>query len=154
MSVPKLVDITLFEPLVIKAHYDAFNWEKLEPVCESLIKETTYKTHLETGNAYSSAPNVNRQPHMMLEFREFYNWLNPIAQHIMYNEWDLFDKIDIEPTNSWVNVHGEGGATEIHHHGATVLTIAAYLQLPENGGYIEFKDPLEYHKGFHMRKYD
>lgn len=154
MSAPKLIDVTPFEPLIIKAHYDGFDWKKLEPVCESLIKDTPYKTQLETGDAYSSAPNVNNQPHIMPEFRDFYKWLTPIAKHIMYNEWDLFDRIEIEPSNSWVNFHGEGGTTELHHHGATVLTIAAYLQMPENGGYIQFRDPMEYHKGFHMRKFD
>ena len=26
--------------------------------------------------------------------------------------------------------------------------------MPENGGYIQFRDPLEYHKGFYMKQYD
>jgi uncharacterized protein (TIGR02466 family) len=154
MSTPKLIDVTPFEPLIIKAHYDYFNFKKLEPACNRLISGIERKTHLEKGNANSSATNVNIQPHIMPEFKEFYNWLNPIASHILYNEYGLFDKIEYKISNSWVNFHGEGGETAIHHHGDTALTVAAYLQLPEDGGFIQFKDPMEYQKGFHIRKYD
>ena len=40
MSVPKLIDVTPFEPLIIKAHYDGFDFKKLEPICDDLIKTT------------------------------------------------------------------------------------------------------------------
>ncbi len=46
MSEPKLIDVTPFEPLIIKAHYDGFNWNKLEPVVESLINKTKIKVNL------------------------------------------------------------------------------------------------------------
>ena len=86
MSVPKLIDVTPFEPLIIKVHYDGFDFKKLESVCEDLIQTTNIKTHLETGNASSSAPNKNKAPHIMNEFKEFYKWLDNIAQHIILNE--------------------------------------------------------------------
>jgi hypothetical protein len=154
MNEPKLIDVNPFPPLIIKSHYDGFDFKKLEPICESLIKETKIKTHLEDGMAASSAPNQKRQPHAMKEFSDFYKWLEPIAQHIMKTEWQLFDGFQYIISNSWVNVHGKGGKTITHHHGATVLTIAAYIQLPENGGYLEIRDPNEYEKGFHMTQID
>ena len=154
MSVPKLIDVTPFEPLIIKVHYDGFDFKKLESVCEDLIKTTNIKTHLETGNAASSAPNKNKAPHIMNEFKEFYKWLDNIAQHIILNEWGMFKGHEYKVSNSWVNFHGEGGATEKHHHGPTTLTSAAYLNMPEKGGYIQFRDPLEYHKGFYVKQYD
>jgi hypothetical protein len=154
MSTPKLIDVNPFEPIFIKSHYDGFDWQKLKPVCEKIIKNTKTKTHLEQGDAYSSAPNQNSMPHTMPEFKDYYDWLNPIAQHIMKNEWGLFSKFKYVIGNSWINVHGKGGETILHHHGITVLTTAAYLQLPKDGGYIQFKDPLEYYKGFHMKEED
>jgi uncharacterized protein (TIGR02466 family) len=154
MSAPKLIDVTPFEPLIIKAHYDGFDWNKLEPVVESLIKKTKIKVNLESGDAASSASLPYPQPHNVKELQDFYKWLDPIVQHILLNEWDLYTGHKYQISNSWVNFHGKGGVTEKHHHGATVLTTAAYLQMPEDGGYIEFRDPLEYHKGFYMKNYD
>ena len=154
MSVPKLIDVTPFEPLIIKTHYNNFDFKKLEPTLNELIDGVPFKTHLEIGDANSSATNINKQPHIMSEFADFYKWLEPIVEHILYNEWGLYDKIDYKPSNSWVNFHGDGGETGLHHHGATALTIAAYIQMPDDGGYIQFKDPMEYQKGFHTRKFD
>jgi hypothetical protein len=37
MPEPKLIDVTPFEPLVIKVHYDGFDFKKLEPICDELI---------------------------------------------------------------------------------------------------------------------
>jgi hypothetical protein len=34
------------------------------------------------------------------------------------------------------------------------LVITAYLNLPENGGFIQFKDPLEYHHGHLTKQFD
>jgi hypothetical protein len=154
MFAPKLIDVTPFEPLIIKAHYDGFDFKKLEPICNELIKNSSVKVHLETGDAASSASNMYKQPHILPELKDYYDWLNKIAQHIILNEWGLYNKHSYLISNSWVNFHGEGGVTERHHHGATVLTTAAYLNMPENAGYIEFRDPLEYNKGFYMKNYD
>ena len=76
MSVLKLIDVTPFEPLIIKAHYDGFDFKKLEPICDDLIKTTNIKTHLETGDAASSAPNKYKSPHTISQFKDFYKWLS------------------------------------------------------------------------------
>ena len=48
--------------------------------------------------------------------------------------------------NSWINIHKKSGITLEHNHSHTPLVITAYLKLPINSGFIEFRDPLEYHK--------
>jgi uncharacterized protein (TIGR02466 family) len=147
MNTPKLIDVNPFEPLIIKTHYDGFDWEKLEPICENLIKESKGLSYLEHGKAASSVSNQN-YPHTLPEFKEFYNWLSPIVNHIIKNEWDLFAGYDYGFMKSWVNYHDNTGLTTEHHHGQTILVVATYLNLPKNGGFIQFKNPLEHYKGF------
>jgi uncharacterized protein (TIGR02466 family) len=154
MSTPKLIDATPFEPLVIKVHYDGFDFSKLEPICKNLIETTKINASLEIGDAFSSAANRFKNPHFIKEFSDFYKFLDPIAQHVIKNEWSLNSHFKYTISNSWVNVHGNGGFTKSHIHGPTALTTAAYLQLPENGGFIEFLDPLESIKAYHMKEYD
>ena len=72
MITPKLIDVTPFEPLIIKTHYDGFDWKKLEYICEKLIETSYAKVHLETGSAGRSASNYKMQPHIMPEFNDFY----------------------------------------------------------------------------------
>jgi uncharacterized protein (TIGR02466 family) len=134
--------INPFLPFIFKAHYD-FNWSVLKPVCKHLI-DTTEKEMYLVENGQSSHMN-SRQPHLMPQFKPFYDWLNKMVK-------DAVDKAGYTKFypytigNSWVNYHGEGGKTLEHNHQNTTLVCAAYLYMPKNGGYIQFKDPLEYHK--------
>ena len=150
MESPKLIDLTPFNPLIIKSEYE-FNWNLLKPVCKNLIETTPRGVILEEDNGKSSVYN-KKSPHLMKEFADFYKWVNPIVNHIIVNEWGYSPDINYGPVQSWVNVHGKGGITTEHSHGQTQLVIATYLDLPEDGGYIEYKDPLEYQKGVHYRK--
>lgn len=150
MKTPKLIDVTPFEPTIIKVNYDGFDFEKLRPVCEGLINQTNKNVPLEKGDARSSVYGMN-QPHKMKEFQEFYNWLNPIVNHIIYEEWFYNRSFKTGIGSSWVNVHKKGGVTLEHNHGVVVLAVATYLQLEPGMGYIEFKDPLEYLKSSRPR---
>ena len=49
-------------------------------------------------------------------------------------------------TDSYVNVHRNGAQASEHNHACNSIVVAAYLNMPENGGYFQAKDPLEYHK--------
>ena len=149
METPKLIDATPFQPLIIKSHYD-FDWEALKPICQKLIDGTPMKVALEKGGGRSSVYNETK-PHKMKEFKKFYDWLQSIVRHVIVDEWGYTSGLQYEPVSSWVNVHHKEGFTDEHAHGATQLVIAAYLNLPEDGGFIEYKDPLEYQKGFHYR---
>ena len=59
MSAPKLIDVTPFEPLIIKVHYDGFDWNKLKPICEKMLADAPAMVDLEQNGASSSA--IDRQ---------------------------------------------------------------------------------------------
>jgi hypothetical protein len=130
MSAPKLIDVTPFGPTIIKVHYDGFNWDELKSICDEMISKSPKNAKLEIDGGNSSVFNLQNQPH----------------------KWKLLKEFGYYYGNSWVNVHPKGGVTTEHSHGSTVMVAAAYLQLPEKSGYIQFKDPLEYLKSFHSRK--
>ena len=152
MNTPKLIDVTPFEPMIIKVHYDGFDFKKLEPLCEDLIKGANVPASLEIGDARSSVAN-KKNPHHCEEFNEFYKFINPVVNHIIANEWKLSSFYEYIVGNSWVNYHGKSGLTSEHHHGPATMVIATYLNLPKDGGFIQFKDPMEYQKGYAMREY-
>lgn len=155
MYIPQLTEINLFDPFIFKSHFYQWDWKKIEPLCQEWIGENPRKIHLEQGNAASSVGNGNKvRPHEHPEFEHFYKWVKPITDNIMFAKWGLSKSFQYKIVNSWVNVHGEGGVTEIHDHGPTTLVITAYLNLPENGGFIQFKDPLEYHHGHLTKEFD
>jgi uncharacterized protein (TIGR02466 family) len=132
-----------FEPIVHKLHFD-FNWELLKPICKHLI-DTTEKEVYIVRQGKSSVFN-SKQPHELQQFKSFYEWLVPLVKDIIVSKsgYAKYSKYGIG--NSWVNVHESNGQTTEHNHPETMFVAAAYLYMPENGGYIEFKDPLEYHK--------
>lgn len=153
MYIPQITNITPFDPLVFKSHFYNWDWKIIEPICVDLIGDNPKKIHLEQGDAASSITNPS-MPHKMPEFEAFYKWLKPITNDIIFNKWNLSKGYEYRITNSWVNVHGKGGETMIHDHGPTTLVVTAYLQLPENGGFIQLKDPLEYHHGHLTKQFD
>ena len=149
MSAPKLIDVTPFEPMIVKAHYD-FDWEVLRPVCQKMIENTPEQVDVENEFRYSSVYNYGDMPHKNPAFRPFYSWLHDVAQHIIKNEWGYEPNFEYSISNSWVNIHKKGGITKEHHHGPAIMVVATYLQIPEGSGFIEFKDPLEYPKAMNM----
>ena len=150
MPAPKLIDVTPFEATIIKVNYDGFDWENLRPVCQNLINQRDTDVPLERGDAKSSVYGT-LQPHSIKEFENFYKWLYPIANHILYEEWFYNKSFKTNIGSSWVNLHKKGGVTLEHDHGIVVMTAATYLQLEPGMGYIEFKDPLEYVKSSRPR---
>jgi len=151
---PVIRDVTPFGPLIFKTHYNGWNWAKMEKVCEDFMNETEHRIHLETGDAGSTAPNYKKQPHIMPEFKDFYKFIEPIVSDILFSKLEAYTEHGYYVSNSWINYHGFGGQTETHHHGNAVLSIAAYINFPKDGGYIQFRDPLEYQKGFLLKNYD
>jgi len=149
MNIQPLADITPFHPLIIKSNFE-FKWNELESISNYLINTTEQETLLEAGGGISSALNP-KPPHTLPEFSEYYKWLLPMARHIIIKEWGYSSDINYNVVQSWVNVHERGGLTLEHNHGGVILVASAYLNLPENGGFIEFRDPMEYQKGFHRR---
>jgi hypothetical protein len=137
-----------FDPYLFKFHFD-FDWQKLKPICENLINGSEYTDATQLRDGKTSQYN-NIKPHQMIEFAPFYSWLmSCIASvgNISVGQNDTKENnVDYYVSNSWVNVHNKNGITTEHNHSCTSLVVTAYLNMPENGGYFECKDPLEYHK--------
>jgi len=70
MSAPKLIDVTPFEPNIIKVHYDGFDWNSLHPICNKIINGVSENAPIEIGDAKSSVYSKNA-PHLNKEFQNF-----------------------------------------------------------------------------------
>lgn len=138
--------------VVFKEHYDGFGPEHVAAAREILAgAENNGKIWLEEGDAKSSVTNQTMPPARHPAFKDFYNWQQKKAGEILLNNMHLTEHIPYWVSNSWINVHGRGGVTKTHTHGISVMSIAAYIQMPENGGYIEFRDPLFEMHSIHKR---
>jgi len=128
---------------VYRAHFK-FDWNRLRPVCKNLIETTKHEGYLVEGG--KTSVSNHKQPHLLPEFKDFYTWLKTIIKEVAINKEGFHKNFKYSVGNSWVNYHGEGGKTLEHNHSNAIFVAATYLYMPENGGYIEYKDPLEYHK--------
>lgn len=127
-----------FKPYIFKLHYE-FNWEILKPICEDII--------VNQGARSTSQLNIAKPHNHIKEFKRFYDWLKPWVNDLA-NTKMAFDeyKMDYFITDSYVNVHRGGAQASEHNHACNSIVVAAYLNIPENSGYFQAKDPLEYHK--------
>jgi uncharacterized protein (TIGR02466 family) len=65
-----------------------------------------------------------------------------IAQHkTVWDMWHLTNRPRYVHS-SWFNLHPPGSFTEEHDHSGIHMVVVAYLKNPENGGNIQFKDPM------------
>lgn len=137
--------VDCFPPLVWKFSYD-FDLPLLSKKIDNLFSQVEQNSVLEAGNAQSTVSvNQNLQPHTWMELRDFQMWLGgKIAE--LRNTYNFLISYS-EVTQSWCNKHTRGGHTLEHVHNFGTFVASCYLSCPENSGNIEFKDPLEYHKG-------
>ena len=139
-------DINPHGSYVHKAHF-RFDWNELRPICKNLVDTTKHEVYL-VENGKSSIANP-RQPHRMPEFSKFYEYLSKVVKQVATEKYGYHSGFKYPIGNSWVNFHGKDGKTLEHNHPNAFLVAATYLHMPENGGSIQFKDPLEYHKSVH-----
>jgi hypothetical protein len=89
-----LKDVTPFAPLILKVNYNKFDWNKIKQFCEDVTinSPATGDTNWGAG-AYNDTTYVKDSdvPHLNPLFSDFYNFLNPIAVHIITNEYG-YDK--------------------------------------------------------------
>jgi uncharacterized protein (TIGR02466 family) len=136
--------IFLFPPEIWKYQYK-FDYATLAPKIENLFNLVEENSKLEKGNAVSTVSlSKEMQPHTWDELSDFQQWL---GEKIAFIRRDYcFINGYSAVTDSWLNRHQRSGETIEHNHNNVTFTVAAYIKLPPNSGYIEFKDPLEYHK--------
>ena len=149
-------DITPFAPIILKAHYNNFDPVKIAPFLKQVMG-----ANVKTDTNWSIDENDLNQkfddndiPHLNPIFKDFYDWLNPIVMDIIFNKFEYSKHMKYAIYNSWINLHIPGGSTEAHNHGPSVVAVSTYLYMPKDGGYIEFYDPLEYHKAHLPRVID
>jgi len=135
----------IFPPLIWKYNY-SFNLDELQPKLDDLFSKVEINSALEKGNAISTvAVDSSYQPHQWMELEKFQMWLGAKIADI--RACYKFVHNYSEVINSWCNRHYRSGYTEEHTHNFGTFVASCYLKVPENSGNIEFKDPLEYHKG-------
>lgn len=130
--------INPFKPFIFKLRFD-FDWEKLKPICEDLIIGDTSRS--------TSQRNFTKPHYHIDEFKTYYEWILPWVNNLAnmkmaYDEYPMKYYI----TDSYVNVHKNGALASEHNHACNSIVVAAYLNMPNNAGYFQAKDPLEYHK--------
>ena len=137
--------IDLFTPLVWKFQYE-FDLNTLYPKIQKVFDSVKINSALEKGAALSTVSvDQNIQPHTWMELEHFQIWLGGKIATIR-NEYEFVNGYS-EVTQSWCNRHYRGGYTEEHTHSFGTFVASCYLKCPAGSGNIEFKDPLEYHKG-------
>ena len=149
-----LENINPFPPLIFKEHF-RFNSVHLSAATEILaLADNQGKIFLEKGNAASSVSNQQLPPHRHPAFQDYFSWEQNIAEKIILEIYKLSSNVDYVVGNSWVNCHGNNGQTLEHCHGLSSLSCVAYLKLPENSGFTEFKDPHYGFRSLHERSDD
>ena len=138
------VYINPWATLLFKTSYD-LNYKNIKSTVQEYISERPNNTSLlEKGVAYSTVAHQSNPPHLWPEFKDFCTKLLITLKRI-YTEHRILDKENCL-LQSWINTHGLGGETLEHSHNLVDFVVTCYLNLPDNGGFIEFRDPLEYHK--------
>lgn len=146
MKVLQLNDggLFLFPPDIWKFHFD-FKYDELKPKIDNLFKIVEENSILEHGDALSTVSlERHHQPHTWSEMLEFQEWLGERIKEI--RRAHAFTVGYSEVMNSWFNKHLKDGVTLEHNHNYSTFVVTSYIHLPEDSGFIEFKDPLEYHK--------
>jgi len=134
-----------FPPYIFKFHYD-FEWERIKDKVYKTFETVPNVSELERGDSHSTLFDQGTPPHKWPELAEYFQWLHgPLSQVWNSMNYNWYAK-QTNYQNSWFNIHRNSGETLEHQHAYTELVITSYLQLPKDSGYIEFRDPLEYHK--------
>jgi hypothetical protein len=120
--------------MIYKFHFD-FDWVKLKPICEELIDIEKSQMNLVNNGKTSYVNDIH--PHNIDEFKPFFKLLTFTLNTHLFNSTHFIG-------NSWVNVHHSGGKTIEHNHPNVDTVAAAYLHMPENGGYFEYKENLKW----------
>lgn len=143
----------LWHPFIYKFHYDFSSvYDQIYETFLELSDHWATKTDMtivEDGDeAYSTVRvgvyDTHMQPHQQPYMADFHHWLG----HRINWVWEKFGYLgsESEVSKSWFNRHGLGAKTLEHTHNAVELVVASYIKNEAGQGFIEFRDPLEYHK--------
>lgn len=145
--------LQLWTPYLYKFHYDFTPYfDQIYETFKVLSDHWATKTDMtivEDGDeAYSTVRvgihDYQLQPHEQPYMRDFHEFLGHRVKWV----WDQFGYLGAESeiSKSWFNRHGLGAKTLEHTHNGVELVVASYIKNEPGQGFIEFRDPLEYHK--------
>ena len=142
-------------PIIFRTKYD-FDFEnKLKPkVIDSLkaadrfIKSLDIPTPEKSGGVTSVVLSQDQKypmPHEWPEFAEFEQFVMRSTVQVL-RKWHCDPGVKRAVMKSWINVHPQGAYTEEHNHQGVLMAVAAYLNVPKNGGNLLVKNPLTPYK--------
>jgi uncharacterized protein (TIGR02466 family) len=132
--------ISIIPNLVYKFHYTG----DLGPATTRAISDTCiHPSNVGSmrGGGKTTANHTNQPPHTWEELKDLFVWLEP-KMYDVWKSWDMAD-LPLHTENSWTNIQAKGGYCLEHDHSPSHMSLAIYLQKPENTGNIEFRNPLQ-----------
>lgn len=85
-------------------------------------------------------------PHNWEEFKTFFEFVEDTTPFLMGEWFQNYGPNKMHVGQSWINVHRKGGWTTPHHHQNSVISIAAYLDVPPSSGNFLIENPLRPYK--------
>lgn len=131
-----------FSPIIWKGHFPGDLSAVRDRAYHLLHTSQHLNSFLTTDGGVSSVEDTDG-PHMWPESVELIDWLTRNAVETL-KAWNFFHT-NTYIDGSWVNLHPPGAWTKEHSHGNSAISVAVYLDQPENGGNLEVQDPLFYH---------
>lgn len=135
-----ITPIDAWPSLIYKSHYDG-DLADMVNTSSAICKNITETHSLEEGGKSTWDRTVSVLE--LSEFADLKQWLIDIHSSV-WNAWGFTD-FPRHLHKSWVNWHPPGAFTKEHDHGGVHLVMVVYLKQPENGGNIQFKNPMQYH---------
>tara|TARA_B100001996_G_scaffold352500_1_gene313223 strand:- start:28 stop:741 length:714 start_codon:yes stop_codon:yes gene_type:complete len=148
-------------PIIFRTKYD-FDFEnKLKEKTVSSLKAADRfikSMHIETPEKKGGVTSVVlstlqqqrqyrslSQPHEWPEFDDFRGFVLRSVTEVL-RKWNCDPGVKRDVSRSWINVHPQGAYTMEHNHHGVLMAVAAYLNVPKNGGNLLVKNPLTPYK--------
>ena len=145
------MNIDLFTFPALKLEYN-LPWEALKPIAESLVSFS--KQHHLEENGWTSYENSNPATHTLSELKDYYSFLLPYLEDYIFNTLNYPTNYQVVIQNAWFSKYINNGYVRQHSHSDSVAVACLYIELPENGGNIEFKNPYYSHRKNYIQDSD
>jgi len=145
------MNIHLFKNSAVKSQYK-LDWTTIKPIAEKLVSHP-HQHHLEE-NGVTSFENQILPTHQLPELKNYYNFIKPICKKFVFDYLKYPNEYELEIQNAWFSRYGKDGYVRQHSHNDSVVVACLYIELPKNGGNIEFKNPYYSHRKKYLKTND
>ena len=160
-----MVGIDAFPPYIYKTKFD-FKFDTFRDKVDQYLKDSKklstrlragdpedgdaitgvhFNNHCENCYAFDDI-KIWDVPHNWKEFEDFFNFVELTTPFLMGEWFECYTTHKMHVSQSWINVHRKDGWTTPHHHQNATISIAAYLDVPENSGNFLVENPLRPYK--------